>query len=88
MFKENLGAFFNEFAVAAIWQGNSVPVIFDKAYAEQYGMAGNNPIITAPESSFTGIARNQTILVNSTNYTVQSYEPDGTGLILIQLQKA
>lgn len=88
MFKEDLSAFFNEFAVAAVWQSKTVQVIFDKAYAEQFGMAGNNPIINAPESDFAGIARNQTVLVNSTNYTVQSHEPDGTGLILIQLQKA
>lgn len=88
MFKENLDAFFNEFAIAAIWQGNSVKVIFDKAYAEQFGLAGNNPVINAPESAFVGIARSQAIVVNSTNYTVQSFEPDGTGLILIQLQKA
>ena len=88
MFKEDLSAFFNEFAVPAVWQGNTVQVIFDKAYAEQFGMAGNNPVINAPESAFVGIARGQALVVNSTNYTVQSFEPDGTGLILIQLQKA
>ena len=77
-----------EFGQIAIWQGKSINVIFDKTYAEAYGMASNNPVLRAPAASFVGIMRNQAVLVDSTNYLVQSYKPDGRGEIIIELVKA
>lgn len=86
-YDDDSDVFFNasEFAQPAIWQGQTINVIFDKNYTEQFGIANNNPTIRAPEASFVGIAREQVILVDGRSYKVQSYEPDGRGLILIQL---
>jgi hypothetical protein len=86
-FAKDDAVFFNaaHFATPAVWQGNTIDVIFDKNYNEQFGIGNNNPIIRAPAASFSGIARDQTVLVNSTTYKVQSFEPDGRGLLLIQL---
>jgi hypothetical protein len=86
-FAQDHAVFFNEdhFAQPAVWQDQTINVIFDKNYTEQFGIANNNPVMRAPEASFAGIAREQAVVVNGTNYKVQSFEPDGRGLILIQL---
>lgn len=76
------------FGQVAIWETNIIDVIFDKTYAEQFGMASNNPVLRAPAASFVGIARSQPIFVDSTNYLVQGFKPDGRGEIIIELVKA
>lgn len=88
--EDDIDAFYsiNEFAQVAVWQGQSINVIFDKLYAEQLGMASNNPMIRASAAKFSGIARNQPVLVDATNYLVQAYKPDGRGEIMIELVKA
>jgi hypothetical protein len=88
---EDMGDFFddNEFSVVALWKGTtSVNVIFDNEYTEQFGAAGSNPFITAPAESFNGIAKGQTLLLESKNYTIKTFEPDGTGILRIELLKA
>lgn len=89
-FAQDDAVFFNaaHFAIPAVWQGQVVDVLFDKAYSEQFGMANNNPVMRAPEASFAGIARGQAVVVNGSDYKVQSFEPDGRGLMLIQLGTA
>lgn len=87
---EDMADFFNgdEFAVTAVWSAKNVNVIFDHEYTEQFGAAGNSPFITASAAYFVGIAKGQTIQLDSTNYTVKTFEPDGTGLLRIELLKA
>ena len=88
--EDDIDVFYNteEFGQVAVWQGQNIGVIFDKTYAEQYGMASNNPVLRAPAASFVGIARNQPVLVDATNYLVQGYKPDGRGEIITELVKA
>lgn len=90
MFDEDLSLFFsaNEHAVDAVWQSRTVQVIFIKPYTEQIGMASSNPMARAPQAVFAGVAKGQNILIDSVNYKIQSFEPDGTGLIVLQLAKA
>ncbi|MCF8186612.1 MAG: hypothetical protein K9J28_07335, partial [Sulfuritalea sp.] len=60
---ENIADFFNsdEFAVVALYNGSvSVNVIFDVAYADQFGMVGANPIITANAADFASASQGQT----------------------------
>jgi hypothetical protein len=88
-FVEAFDDFFNnsEFAVTAVYAGNNVQVIFDKAYIENYGLAGVNTFITVPAASVPGIANGQSIVVESLNYVVRNVLPDGTGILQVELEK-
>jgi hypothetical protein len=86
---ESMAAFYDPdaFGQVAVWDSKNINVLFDKTYAEQFGMASNNPVLRALESSFIGVARGQAIFVNNTNYQVQGFKPDGRGEIIIELVK-
>lgn len=88
-FVESLNDFFinSEFAVTAIYLGNSVQVIFDKAYIENYSIAGINTFITVPAASVAGIANGQSINVDGADYIVRNVLPDGTGILQVELEK-
>jgi hypothetical protein len=88
-FVEAFDDFFSdsEFAVTAVYAGNNVQVIFDKAYIENYGLAGVNTFITVPAASVPGIANGQSIIVESLNYIVRNVLPDGTGILQVELEK-
>lgn len=90
MFNEDLADFFDteELAVEATFNSNTIDVIFDQAYVEGLDVSGNSPVIRGVESDFLGIAQGAAITVNSTNYTVDDFQPDGTGLIQIILKLA
>jgi hypothetical protein len=87
---EQFDAFFNaaEFAVNATWLTHNIQVIFDHEYAEQFGIAGTNPIVLTPTASVSGIKKNDAFVVNGISYKVHNIEPDGTGLTRLQLTKA
>lgn len=87
MFVEALNDFFNDFAVTATWQSQSVQVIFDKAYLEGYGVAGINTFVTVPEANVPGIANAQTMVIDSVTYVVRNLIPDGTGMLQVELEK-
>ena len=87
-FVEDADPFFADFGVAVTRNGSgSVIGLFDKAYAEAFGMiAGNDPIFRCPTS--IGMARGDTLLIGSTTYTVTEIQPDGTGIDLCRLEAA
>jgi hypothetical protein len=88
-FVEAFDDFFSnsEFAVTAVYAGNNVQVIFDKAYIENYGLAGVNTFITVPAASVPGITNGNSIVVESLNYVVRNVLPDGTGILQVELEK-
>lgn len=88
---EDISDFFDsdEFAIVAIYLGTqSINVIYDHAYTEQFGIAGNNPFITVNALDFVGVAKGQSITLEAVNYTIKTFEPDGTGILRLELQKA
>lgn len=91
MFTEDLSLFLdtaNGFAVNATWQTQQVPVIFDRAYLESLGISGANPVALTAEAKVPNVTRGQAILIQSTNYTIDDIQPDGTGMVLLQLKRA
>ena len=89
-FTEQFTDFFNssEFAVVATYNGaTSVNVIFDHEYTEMFGAAGNNPFVTAAASDFASNPRGLPLVIESVAYTIQNIEPDGTGIVRLQLSK-
>lgn len=90
MFTEDLSLFLDTagFAESATWQTQTVQVIFDRAYLETLGISGSNPVALTAEANVPGVARGQAILIQSTNYTIDDIQPDGTGMVLLQLKRA
>lgn len=92
MFAEDLTLFFNtaEHATEATWSGAAVPitVIFDNGYAEALGISSSDPKALAIAAHMPTVSRGQTLLINSVNYRIEDVQPDGTGLVTLQLKKA
>lgn len=88
---EDMADFFdsNEFAITALYNGvTTVKVIYDHEYTEQFGAAGTNPFVTADAADFASASKGQAIVLDSTNYTIKTIEPDGTGIVRLELTKA
>ena len=86
MISETLTDFLPDFGIAATRNGTtSVTGLFDKAYAEAFGMiAGNDPVFRCLTS--VGMARGDTLSISGTTYTVMEIQPDGTGIDLCKLE--
>jgi hypothetical protein len=92
-FTEDLTQFFDldDFAVEAEWSeapGEPVNVIFDKAFIENLGIAGNSPVALGKESDFPDVAEGQTLTISGTVYTIITSQPDGTGVTTLIMEKA
>lgn len=81
-------AFFSDFSVSAMRNGSATVVgLFDKAYAEAFGLiAGNDPVFRCLSS--IGMARGDVLVISGTTYTVTEIQPDGTGIDLCRLEAA
>ncbi len=91
-FAEALAPFFNpaEFGVAALYNGaTTVNGIFDAAYLEPLGndVEGYGPVFQCAAASVPSAAHGDTFLISSVTYKVRGVEPDGTGVVLLRLEK-
>lgn len=88
MITETLADFVVDFGIDVTRNGSAtVSGIFDKAYAEAFGMiAGNDPVFRCLSS--VGMARGDTLVISGTTYTVTEIQPDGTGIDLCKLEAA
>ena len=92
-FTENIAEFFDadDFAVTATWNAQSVKGIFDNEYFDDaggVGVEGSNPVFVCAATDVTGIADGDDITLNATAYKVAGPpQPDGTGLVTLQLQE-
>ncbi len=85
---EDLSAFMTDFAVDCTVNGSSVRGIFDRTYSDVLGMVNNQPQLMCIASDVPSVAAGQTVVVNSTNYTIAEVHPDGTGMVLLILSAA
>lgn len=98
MFQEDLGQFFEEFAVEAIFTRGGEPVtttnvifndpsqslqLYDASVVEEAA-----PFLLAPASELAAVRRRDEVAVNGADYTVERLRPDGTGLLRLDLRKA
>lgn len=88
MITETLADFLPDFSTSATRNGSAtVSGLFDKAYAEAFGLiAGNDPVFRCLSS--VGMARGDTLVISGTTYTVTEIQPDGTGIDLCKLEAA
>ena len=80
--------FTNDFGLTAIVGGVTVEAIFDAAYTDPLGMAGNSPQLIVATEDLPAVAVGQAVTANATSYTVQAIEPDGTGITTLILRRA
>jgi hypothetical protein len=92
-FTEDLTVFFNpaDFAVAALYNGAiTVNGIFYAEYVEALGanvVAGTGPVFQCAAADLPAIAQGDTLVIGATTYKVVGIEPDGTGLLLLKLER-
>lgn len=86
--------FFNEdeHATAVTINGAAVVGIFQRGYIDADGVASRAPTFAFPLERKPDIASGMTLVVppphpDAGTYTVRPPEPDGTGLVLLPLQK-
>lgn len=92
-FVENPADFINEDTlgyVLARLDGVDIGIIFDNG--SQAGlsnmMLGTNPTATCASTSASSSSRGKTLVVDSVSYTVREVKPDGTGMTVLELEKA
>lgn len=70
--------------------GNSITGVFDDRYVEAAFVESSNPFFTVKESDLVGgldaLADRSEVVDGSTLYEVASSQPDGTGLVKIELR--
>jgi len=90
-FAEDLTPFFStaDFASAATLNGAAVNGIFDKDYAEALDndVQGSSPVFLCAAASVPSVAHGQSLVVASVTYKVRGVEPDGTGVVLLRLER-
>lgn len=95
MFTEDLSPFFdavNGFAEAVTYQGTSeIAVIFDNAFAQidlgGSGVESTRPACLARAADVPNVAHGHTLKRGATTYHVVEVQPDGTGMVLLVLEK-
>lgn len=85
-FVEDPSFFFADFGETATIGSSSIQVIFDREYlAELNMMQGSNPIALCRDVDIAGISQDSVIVIRGTNFTIREFQPDGTGLTVLQL---
>lgn len=51
-------------------------------------MLGSNPTFACASTSASSSSRGKTLVVDSVSYTVREINPDGTGMSVLELEKA
>lgn len=97
-FAEDLSPFMDPagFAVPATWLspvvGQITPVngIFDDGHAEAFSgfAAETKPSFMCAASDVPSVAKGDSLTINDTHYQIASVEPDGTGMVTLQLELA
>lgn len=91
-FAEDLAPFFStsDFAVSALYNGaTTVNGILDLAYLEPLGNAveGSAPVFTCAAADVPVVAQGDTLAIGAATYKVRGVEPDGTGIVVLRLEK-
>ncbi len=92
MFSEHLPGFFTDFGETVTFvSGTSTTVgtaIFDNRYVEALDAAGQLPYLTMIEADTIGLRLGDSASVRGVSYSIRGFEPDGSGITAIRLEKA
>jgi hypothetical protein len=89
--QDDLSLFLEDFGIDVIFGGNTVKAIFHNEYEPVSLFSGEiesrNPYLEGISSDFSGIVHGSAITIEGVVYQVKSIQPDGTGMVLIELSK-
>lgn len=95
MFTEDLAAFFDPavFGTPAIYGAATIAGIFDRGFAAASvgayaGVEGARITYQCREADVPGIARGSVLTIAGDNYKAKAIEPDGTGVVVVVLERA
>lgn len=80
--------FLRDFGVSATVGGVACRGIFDAAWADTLGMGNTRPQLLVATADLPALAVGAAVTVPAGAYTVQSIEPDGTGMATLILRRA
>lgn len=78
----------SDFADIATVAGLPVPVLFDAAYADPFGIAGTEPRATCASVDVAVLVQGSPLTILGQAYTVRDKQPDGTGITTLLLEAA
>jgi hypothetical protein len=88
-FVEPLGVYFADIAKDATLNGIPIKVIYDDEYVSGLGaFEGRNPQVHVEESLVTNVKHGDILKIGSVNYGVREVQPDGNGMVILQLRFA
>lgn len=67
--------------------GLVVPGIFDAEPELNFDVQSSSPVFECLESSVTSVSTRAVVAINGVNYTVKNKQPDGVGMVLIELME-
>lgn len=92
MFSEDMTPFFNtdDFGVVATFahgtSTSSVNVLFDSAYADPLGIEGSHPRAAGMASDIGTAVHGDTLAIGTGTYKIVNVRPDGSGVVVLNLQ--
>ncbi len=80
-FTEDLSEFLDsgDFAVDATYDGNTVQVIHEREFLERLGVQTSAPTALGRRSDFAGVAQEDTITIDGTDWKVKEFHHDPPG---------
>lgn len=88
-FAADMDTFLSDFGVDATVGGVPVRGIFDRRPADAFGMVtGNSPTLTCDESDLPAVANGAAVTIGTASYVVSAIRPDGTGVVVLDLETA
>jgi hypothetical protein len=90
-FTEDMGVFFvpGDPGVVSATIGTTSGIVgdFHDEYVEEFGIEGDAPTLTVPDSSLPIVHGHGTaVTIGATSYTIVGVKPDGTGITLLVLE--
>lgn len=90
-FTDDTSDFFavSDFAEQVTIAGAAVNAIFDSTYARVGTLLStSDPALWCQSADVAGVVRGAAVVVRSIAYTVRDIQPDGTGVTVLQLERA
>jgi hypothetical protein len=89
MFTERLSGFmapadFGELVTVA---GVTFSAVFDAEHSVGLDVSGVRPMLTCPEADVAGVSVGAAATVRGYAYTVREIQPDGTGVVVLMLER-
>lgn len=77
----------DDFGIVATYQGSSINGIFDFQFVEINGVEATRPTFLTTVKDMPDNPHDNTIVIDSINYTIIGHQPDGVGIILLILER-